>query len=421
MTGLPVHTPKGESLQRPVHPCVVNRGNKVRTCTLRTTSMLWGTACLILLAFSIISSGSFLWMRMHRQQAERIIHGWDLRRDTMRNRAGFTDVRASPVPIELCPGTLARSHFAVVSMVTTDKQAKRFHHFQTSAAKLMTSIKTWSPGLNIDMLLIVAVPLEERANVDVSMLAAAGWTLCAVDPINSPPVKTSNRFLESSMFSRLIIWKLAEYKAVLSLDTDMIVARDLSPLFTMYYPEMVKQGKQLAAVRDFPLPCPETPEAWTTKTFNGGTLLITPSTQIFEHLYQSMYTANYEVEWAEQGLLNAVYPQEQYIELPSFYDAFTVKKFCNITRWEEEEKDFAVVHYTAVKGWGLEVVNLGVILDMISKHNEFNAWGCVMWNVVEYCLIWEMIPVVVPSASAMETYTHKIAQVYARKHAQQNS
>jgi hypothetical protein len=383
---------------------------------LNKSRLIWGLICIVGCVVSFFWFGAFLWVRDAQQQADRIMHLWDVRRDSLAGKTGFHDTRPETVPLSICPQVQSRSNFAVVSMLTVAKNGKRFHHFQASAAKLMVSIKTWSPGLHVDSILIVAIPLHERDSVDVPLLTGAGWTICFVDPIPSPPVQKSNRFLDSSMFSRFMIWKLVEYQAVLSMDTDMIVARDLSPLFSEFYRAIIKQGKQLAAVPDFPLPCPKTADLWLEPTFNGGLLLLTPGMELFKHLNHSIYTLDYDPEWAEQGLLNAFYPHGQYVELPAMYNAYTVKKFCSSTRWKAEEDDMAVIHYTAVKGWGLEIVNFGVIYDMITRHNEFNAWGCFMWNVVEYCCIWESIPITPHiSTRPADEYQNRISTIRNEK------
>lgn len=370
---------------------------------------VWFPACLVLVLLLFLRV--FGWLQGARLKAEEIISKWDARRHTLEGTAALqwaaSTRRPAPVPVSMCRreslasgySEAAQPHahfeFAVVAMLTEPRSGRRFHHFQVSAAKLLVSLRTWSPVLaaGVDYLLVVAVSQAQLDDVDMSLLTRAGWTLCFVDTITSPPVEHSNRFLDSNMFTRLVLWKLVEYSAVLSMDTDMVVARDIAPIFTEYYPQMLERGLNLSAVRDFPLPCPATPDLWAAPTFNAGLLLLIPSLATFGSLNSSICnTAGYDTAWAEQGLLNAAYPEGSYVELPSVYNSFTAKKACNESRWAEEEDKLAVVHYTAVKGWGLEVVNPGVLQDMITRHNEFNAFGCFQWDVVEYCYIWEMIP-----------------------------
>ncbi len=328
-----------------------------------------------------------------RQHAEKTLLEWRSRVMDANNISGpelQDPAREKPVPIEMCPSTLARSNFAIAGMITSPRMGDS-KQYQISAAKLAVSIKTWSPSLEVDMLLLIAVSHQDLARVDVELLAKSGWELCHVTVIESPPVKQRNRFLDADVFSRLLLWNLKEYRAVLSLDSDLVVSKDISKVFSYYYPLLMEKNMSLAATKDTLSP-PCTNPSSVRETFNAGVMLIIPNTTMFSVLKHKVHSSDYDMDWAEQGLLNSVYTKGSYLELPFIYNAHMAEKRCNSTRWREIEDEIAIFHYTVVKGWDLKS------MDFQSWYNagamDFSVFDAIFWDVLHFCYIWELIPVV---------------------------
>jgi lipopolysaccharide biosynthesis glycosyltransferase len=326
------------------------------------------------------------WGDNEAQNARDTLARWDHQTAAAarKNPGIFHAPRAVAVPIRICPEAMAKSHFAIASMITVPA-AEHEQLYQRSAAKLAVSIRRWSPNLVVDLILLLALEDEqEEALVDTKMLAESGWTLCRVGSIASPEKKgVKNRFLDSNMFSRLRLWELQEYMGILSLDTDMVVSKDISSIFSMYYPLVIERGQSMSAVKDaLSAPCTN-PDSLRT-TFNAGLLLLIPGQDLYVQLTGIVAdTDAYDINWAEQGLLNSVFAEGSYVELPFVYNAHMAELVCNRTRWGELQHDIAIFHYTVVKGWSLRA-SVGTL-----------TWVKVLlWSAIPMCSVWEQIPVV---------------------------
>tara|TARA_Y100000389_G_scaffold91468_1_gene88044 strand:+ start:283 stop:954 length:672 start_codon:yes stop_codon:yes gene_type:complete len=179
------------------------------------------------------------------------------------------------------------------------------------------------------------------------------------------------------MFTRLQVWRLVEYQVILSLDLDTLVVADLSPIFLHHAPAMLAQKLRLAAVPDSLSPG-SMPFCGKQDHFNAGVLLLTPSLDDHEALLAAMYTVDYNVNWAEQGLLNALFPPGSYLALPFPYNARLAEAGCSPMSWRGDLREAVVLHFTVVKGWAMR---------------EWDAaWlGALVWGVVDACFAWEMI------------------------------
>ena len=376
--------------------------SEVKTCSHTSMGRRYTHLVLvvILAATSVLPYLVFLWMNDEAQNAEDMLVRWDdrTRADDAAAADGtspnkFRAPREVAVPIRICPEAMAKSHFAIASMITVPAaDYKKF--YQQGAAKLAVSIRRWSPNLDVDLIMLLALEDSEREEtlVDTEMLAASGWTVCRVGRIASPEKQgMKNRFLDSNMFSRLRLWELQEYRAILSLDTDMVVSKDISDIFSLYYPLMMQRGQSLAAAKDaLSAPCTN-PDSLRT-TFNAGTLLLIPSQALYLKLTRSVAdTDAYDMTWAEQGLLNSVFTEGSYVELPFVYNAHMAEIACNRTRWGELQDDIAIFHYTVVKGWSMR----HDLLDVIRGGEWTFTWlGALIWGTVHMCYVWDQIPVV---------------------------
>ncbi len=340
----------------------------------------------MLVAASFLASCAVMYLQGVREQAKATLRFWNDRAMRSRSQSSFRDSRTDYVPINICPEALAMSNYAIAAMITSPKQGDN-KKYQLSAAKLAVSIKTWSPNLDVDMIMIVAVAKNDLGMVDSKLLTKSGWTLCHVGAIPSPPVKKRNRFLDSDMFSRLLLWKLYEYRAVVSLDLDLIVANDISKFFSFYYPLMQAKNASLAAAKDA-LSRPCTNPSSSQNTFNAGVMLIIPSASMFDSLNRKVNAVDYDLDWAEQGLLNSIYPEGTYLELPFTMNAHLAEKHCNSTRWREIEDDIVIFHYTVVKGWSMQVLDPA---SLLMTGFGFNIFGAILWDALALCYVWELV------------------------------
>ena len=339
---------------------------------IRATLLRAGAVAALLL-------GSTLWqlyVYTQRREAQLWVATWDRharRRGRIPAPPPLSPPSAAPA---LCPAVRQRSPYAIAALFLSTADPAQQARYQESAVKLGRSILHYSPDalLYADMILLLTPGAHA---VDKFALHRAGWSLCMVDAIASPPAAPRNRFLEVGMFTRLQVWRLAEYAAVLSLDLDTLVVADLSPLFTSSAPQMRAAGQRLAAVRDSLSPGPM-PFCGAHDHFNAGVLLLEPSLVTHDTLVAAKRTVDYDVAWAEQGLLNALFPPGSYLALPSRYNARVAEAGCAPASWRAALADAAVLHFTVVKGWAMR---------------EWHpAWlGAVVWGAVHACYAWELV------------------------------
>jgi FkbM family methyltransferase len=331
-------------------------------------------------AFAFLLLGLTFWrffLYIQRVEAQRLVAAWD-RHATAITHTDMPVLPPGPLSINpsLCPAVNQRSHYAIVALFLSTEDAQEHARYQEAAVKLGHSILHYSPRalLYADMILLLTPGAHP---VDKFALNRAGWALCMVDVIASPLVNTPNRFHRVGMFTRLQVWRLHEYDAVLSLDLDTLVVADLSPLFTESVQTMHAEGMRLAAVPDSLSPGPM-PFCGLQENFNAGVLLLIPSLDTHNVLVSAMQTVEYDIDWAEQGLLNALFPPGTYLVLPFRYNARVAEAGCSPLTWRTELITAAVLHFTVVKGWAMR---------------EWHpAWlGAVAWGTVHACFVWEII------------------------------
>lgn len=284
-----------------------------------------------------------------------------------------------PVPLHMCsrnvPGAMppiATTRFAVVVLLTLDDSDM----YTLAAIKLGHSLRWWFPPEQLDLILMVTENFGISGAPDfarrVRFLKAVGWNiLCRVPIIESPRSAPDNRFHGSRVYSRLNVWGLTEYDAVLSLDLDTLVIRDPSPLFTHHLAAMRAAGLTLGAARD-------RPDA-RSASFNAGVLLVIPSQTQLHSLTAGIASTPHDLEYAEQGYLNAVYNQASYHVLPFQYNANVVSKLYDPDLWR---KDKTIAHFTVAKPWQS-------FRRLSSSHMPFLCW---FWDVDDMCQLWDMVP-----------------------------
>jgi hypothetical protein len=311
-----------------------------------------------------------------------------------RNITDFWKRPGGPTRIHHCkslsdkhPAIYANTRFAVVSMLTSDNS--RF--YTLSAIKLAKSLRWWFPPEKMDLVMMVTDGFGISTHIDsdfyftVMELENAGWNLICKMPVIEPAsLVNKNRFHDIKVYSKLNVWALTEYDAILFLDSDTLVIRDLEKLFTAHFPAMERDGMVLGAVRD-------RPES-LSHGFNAGVLVIIPrlprkNSMDFPKLVQSIVTVPHDEGWAEQGLLNVIF-KDNYYELPFVYNANLVSKLGEIELWDRHKEEIAILHYTVSKGW------------MSIRHSTFyiedGLWGlksfcCWLYDTDDLCQLWDGI------------------------------
>ena len=65
-----------------------------------------------------------------------------------------------------------------------------------------------------------------------------GWQLLAVAPIAAPHGDRSNHYTRAGVYTKLHVWNLTSYSAVLYLDLDTLPMRSVYPVFSQQLPAM---------------------------------------------------------------------------------------------------------------------------------------------------------------------------------------
>ena len=162
---------------------------------MRLRPALWRVA-----AVSLVLLASTCWqffIFLQRREAERLVAAWDRQRSFLARRPPPPALPTSPPDrdLSLCPAVRQRSPFAIVALLISTSDPVQHQRYHESAVKLGRSILHYSPDalLYADMLLLFTAGAHA---VDKFALHRAGWGLCMVDAIASPPTDHANRFLQ---------------------------------------------------------------------------------------------------------------------------------------------------------------------------------------------------------------------------------
>ncbi len=284
------------------------------------------------------------------------------------------------------PTVHATTRFAVVSILTSDRS--RF--YTLSAIKLAKSLRWWFPPEQMDLVMLVTDGFGISTNIDsdfffnVMEMENAGWNIiCKVPVFENPRVVNANRFHDIKVYSKLNTWALTEYEAVLYLDSDTLVIRNPVRLFTEHLDAMKRTGKMLGAVID-------RPESWSQGRFNAGVFMLVPTIDnrswTFPKVVESIVSVPHDVDWAEQGLLNALFDGEFY-RLPYIYNGNLVCKKNEPAFWSYHSSRISIVHYTVAKGW-MSPSHLSMVSGDYDVQKYFSCWYN---DVDEFCELWDEV------------------------------
>jgi lipopolysaccharide biosynthesis glycosyltransferase len=253
--------------------------------------------------------------------------------------------------------------YAVVSVLRTD--GGNVDRYMDGARKIGRAVKRFA---KIDTVMLMFSDEESRADIhtrsqlDARARLFGGWTPCHVDAIQGPvwAEVAGNPYLENKAYSKLHIFRMVEYQAVLFVDLDTVIVRQFSGVFQIELPAMIAAGQVVAMGRN------THPNG---SDFNAGVMLVRPAQTEFERVVSSISKVPHNVETAEQSLLNHVYAGAIHV-LPFRYNAMVSVKTGVPAVWADG-RDLAILHYTC-KPW-----------------NWNNCWRdgiedlCQLWYLVE--------------------------------------
>ena len=204
--------------------------------------------------------------------------------------------------LRLCGNITRRSQYATVSMISTEGGDDDVCWYVVSAQKLAYSLRMF---MHMDMVLMIfdsrgRVTREQRV-----LLERGGWQLCDIPAIETPVSEgVVSRYQKAKMFSKLWVWTLAEYDAVLFLDADIIAFSSPGRIFTEIIPLMRSTGVGLAMTEH-----------------NAGVLVLLPSNAVFGHMLSVMHNTSQNPFYAEQDFLN-LYWKDSVMRMPWGYNVY---------------------------------------------------------------------------------------------------
>ena len=194
----------------------------------------------------------------------------------------------------------------------------------------------------------------------VPIAAVDGWEVRPVSPINAPHNDVSNPYTRAGVYTKLHVWNLTEYSAVLYLDLDTLPLRSVWPLFDIYVPQMRSANKTIAMVVDGL-------GRSGNREFNAGVILIIPMFLEYSRLVRQIDTIPHDLVSAEQRYLNAFYKDSIFV-LPSVYNVLNNDKTKASTYWDILRDHIVILHFVT-KPWSF--------------------CQCFQDQVEDLCLLWQ--------------------------------
>ena len=281
---------------------------------------------------------------------------------------------------ELCPDVTMNSRFAFVNYMVLNKAIKDdVRWYVISAVKLAQSILFFTKKYD----LIMMVALEDNmalSDWQLDIILNSGWQICYVESIGSS-LNYNNRFHSAKIYTKLNVWRLKEYEAVVSIDSDMYAVGDPSYLFEQIWPDMVANNYTIGMGLDYPT-------QGTKRTlfnyvigkcipvkshFNGGIFIVKPSEQTFTDLIRAIDTTDYDIGMCEQGLLNSFFKDRTYT-LPYSLNVNMVTKACIPDLYYGSNKTF--LHFTVAKPGKTSLLAMDFM------------WTCPWWEIEDECQMW---------------------------------
>ena len=188
---------------------------------------------------------------------------------------------------------------------------------------------------------MIAVHTNTVSYNTIDVLDRVGWNCKPVDIIYPFRVVTFERFKHT--YTKLWLWSLDTYDAILYMDCDVVVLGRIDHLFDI----MLIHNKEDQPVADIAL----VTDAWPNEIdvrFNSGVMLLRPSYSVFRAMSENGPYIDFESS-SEQDFLNAWF-QFNNIRLPVIYNLNAVmynNSYHNA--WQGAIVDCRMLHYTVCK------------------------------------------------------------------------
>lgn len=235
-----------------------------------------------------------------------------------------------PTPLRLCPNATAGTEFAVVSLLVMNGGAEHVQ-YQQSLQKLAHAFRFFS---NIDLVLLLVNAANAPLRLD-------HWRVCNVPEVKGPLQSAgNNRYLLARIYTKLRVWQLEEYKAVLYVDADTMLVRQFDSAFLHHLPTMMNLGLTIGMGPDKP---------GHADYFNAGVVLLVPNSSEYLLLEAGIQTVPHDPGLADQNYLNSFYRGHVY-PLPFVLNALVQIKSEQPAFWKIHEPHIILYHYL-VKPW----------------------------------------------------------------------
>eukprot|EP01083_Nonionella_stella_P031668 86715_1 len=170
---------------------------------------------------------------------------------------------------------------AFVTLVTSDD-------FVDSAGLLLYSLRMHSPTLQCHKVVMVPPLLSENSRV---LLKKYGYSVLEVPSIPNPNTGVHVKSWVEVGFTKLRLWSLTQFTAVIYIDADCLVVVDIADLVSR------------AAVVNFAAG----PDTFPPDNFNAGVMIVRPDLNVFERMLRRMPNVE-SYDGGDTGFLNEFFP-----------------------------------------------------------------------------------------------------------------
>ena len=187
-------------------------------------------------------------------------------------------------------------------------------------------------------------PHSDLTREDHYRLSEVGWTIRKIPTISYPSRINSHTVKHKRyvpLLTKLYVFNMTAYDALLFMDSDTIAIGDIHELFTEDLPAMRRRGMQLGWTRD-------QGKRSRARSFSAGLMLVIPSQTTFNRLMAFLRDGEFDASFPEQGLMNSFFGVGQYEINPKF-NAMTPIPLENTTLYKEIKDDIRVFHSSYFK------------------------------------------------------------------------
>lgn len=188
---------------------------------------------------------------------------------------------------------------------------------------------------------MVMLHSSKLRHASVEKLHDAQWSLLMVSRIDFPESQSvlprHRRYLK--MFSKLQIFNMTQYAAVLYIDADALVVQALPEIIGHGLGKLKERGLQLGWSADVQY-------ADLHSRYNAGVMLVIPSQALFTDLVRKINTLQFDGRLSEQAYLNVYFENRSLLLHPTM----NVMPFGHTgLAWDAVKNDMHILHFTIIK------------------------------------------------------------------------